>query len=1827
MKKLYIFMLMLLLFGQTILGPMATVKAQEVSLPSIFSINEGVLIGANENHEIEEEQTITLTYDWSLTDQVTDELQESVQLPEQLQALPNQQGQLVVGEIEIGSYTISETTLTVEIYGLEQQNENVDAGLEPENGAEETETDPENGTDENSTEIESENGTDENGIEPGNEFAISTILETEPVTVTGNGTIVVEVQLAEGAQGKFSFGGQEYSVNAKEEQQGIEANLSEIEKQGFTLKLKDVKDLDGNPYSEGNLLKPTDEFWLSFDWELENNHNYQDGDIETYNLPNGIKIQEDIPIDLNDESTGLTVARAIFKQNNTVELTFTDFVEEHSNVTGWAEIISMLDQDNIEVEDGNVILRPIGDEGAIRIPIDLSDRQKTIEKKGTPNKGYNADEIAWEVTINKLKNSLTNVKVIDELPEGTEYKGGSLTVTKLNVDFKGNILGDLEEVPLTPDSTEGNLTIPLGDIKDAYRIEYVTTVIDDEQKEFKNNVILSDADLADVSAAATVTIKRGEPIKKSAVTSYNPKTGIVEWKIDFNFNQKNLDNVTLTDVWTPVGKMELVEDSLQFQEATIDENGEAHKVGDAINLPAGATFVNGVDQFEVTGISTDKAYIVTYQTKVKERVLDGFEVSNTAGFATWSDGAGKYVGEYYGSKSAGNIDYQKKTIDWKIELNHDEYPMEKMSIVDTLGAGLTLDKESIEITVDGSSYEGLTVSGVNPFELKFPDDFKTEKKIVITYKTNYVADMVPSNKATNEAAITWTPVGGSDSITKTVTAETSLNQSTGDNSWKNGSYNPDTKEITWTIFTNYRENQVGNLIVKDEPQGNQTIISNSIVVTELEIASNGAIKESNQLTGVSTIDEDNNSLEVNIGSTDKAYKIEYKTSIAGLSDIQKDYVNEAKVLDDSEVLSEIDAKVGIAKANIYGAKSGKQEDKRINWSVTVNPGQQMVTNLQLEDTISDNQEYIIDTINVYEASVDLNGNATKKGDKPISAARYELIHTEGEPTFTVKWKETVERAFIVEYSTLFFEKHNGVVTNSYKVTGDHFVEDAVTDGDGSVQVKQFGSGGGAGEVGYLVVEKVGRTEGVVTGNLPGVEFELIDVTSGEVIKTGTTDKNGKLDFGRLLYGDYLLKEVKAPEGYVSTEEKITINEPYEAGNDSKKGTVKEVINEKILQSLEFKKTDTHDGQPLDGVEFKLQMEVDGVYTVLDGYESLVTKDGGKIIIDHLAPGKYQLVETKTLDTHWLDEKPRSFVIEKNQTNVTRVSMENYKIGEFTVQKIDAADATIFLKGAVFTLVNQEDNEITYTATTGDDGIARFTGVKYGTYILTETTAPEGYVGISEEIEVTIDSPTKDYGTIKNEKIHQAVKLLKVDESSQESLKGAEFTLHNADDGSIVTDKEGNEIRRTTDDHGEITINNLEPGDYYFLETKAPEHYFLDADEENRETEVFTIKKNQTEFTEVTMDNKRGKGSLIITKTDAANSAKLSGTEFELTNRKGDVVVGKKTTDANGQIAYIDLPYDTYKLKETKAKAGYVIDGKEHTIVVSDDAEDGKVFYKTITNKKITHSVQLTKYNANKTFVLPNAEFELRKMNSNLPEVYEVVSIDPKKLVTDENGTIYLDGLQIGDYQFVETKAPSGYYVNKEPVNFTITMHQTRTVYVEKTNNLIPDPVWPVEPGKPVDPDKPGENPGKPDEENSNKPGDKENPKNPDKEDPTDSEKPGKPGEENPSNVPNDEDPITEEKPITPGKPSDKDDSNNGPADNHNGNVNNGTTDGQPDSSTTGTGDVESDDGSKVDGQNVNASGKDTLPQTGEQHLLYMIILGFALMAIGGFMVVRRKSVE
>ena len=487
-------------------------------------------------------------------------------------------------------------------------------------------------------------------------------------------------------------------------------NTQDEDKHGFKMELAELTKKDGSSFTDEDPLDPKGEFQLKINWELENDHTYQEGDEVSITLPSELDVPKIFEGDLVDDFNQV-VAKYVLHTNGTVTLTFTDFVETNSNVQGWFSILATLNADEVKVEDGEAIISPIGEEGEIRIPIDQGSQEKLIEKQGEPNRGYNADEIDWTVTVNKNQTDVTGAQVVDNLPEGTEYKEGSLVVTPLILNIYGEEVGTQDPIEVEPEFNDnGDLVIPLGETDDAYRIEYTTTITDDEETLFENQATFEDDELEPVSADAPATVERGEPINKEVETEYNPQEGTIEWAIEFNYDQKELNDVTLSDSWTPKGDLEFVEDSLSFIEVEIDENGDAHKTENE-GLPDGAEFNSVTDGFNITGITTDKPYLITYETKVTDRVLDSFNVSNEAEFGGKSDSSGDYnIGTYYGWKTAGEVDYSEQKMSWSMTFNYDEYPMHNIEIEDELGEGLTLIEDTLEIRVGGSEFNNYTLT-------------------------------------------------------------------------------------------------------------------------------------------------------------------------------------------------------------------------------------------------------------------------------------------------------------------------------------------------------------------------------------------------------------------------------------------------------------------------------------------------------------------------------------------------------------------------------------------------------------------------------------------------------------------------------------------------------------------------------------------------------------------------------------------------------------------------------------------------------------------------------------------------------------------------------------------------------------------------------------------------------------------------------------------------------------------------------------------------------------------------------------------------------------
>ncbi|MBC1933981.1 peptidoglycan-binding protein [Listeria seeligeri] len=216
------------------------------------------------------------------------------------------------------------------------------------------------------------------------------------------------------------------------------------------------------------------------------------------------------------------------------------------------------------------------------------------------------------------------------------------------------------------------------------------------------------------------------------------------------------------------------------------------------------------------------------------------------------------------------------------------------------------------------------------------------------------------------------------------------------------------------------------------------------------------------------------------------------------------------------------------------------------------------------------------------------------------------------------------------------------------------------------------------------------------------------------------------------------------------------------------------------------------------------------------------------------------------------------------------------------------------------------------------------------------------------------------------------------------------------------------------------------------------------------------------------------GSVELTKTDnTAQKNPLENAEFKLINSAGTTVQEGIKTGTDGKLAISDLKFDMYKLIETKAPVGYELDASPVEFTID---ETHQALFVSKENAPITGSVSLEKLDSETKAKLAGAEFELQDSDGATLQT---------GLTTNEEGTLTISDLALGDYQLVETKAPAGYELDASPVQFSITEETAKLgLLVTKENTKIPEtPITPKNPEEPVKPEIPSKpkTPIKPDQ--------------------------------------------------------------------------------------------------------------------------------------------------
>ncbi len=541
--------------------------------------------------------------------------------------------------------------------------------------------------------------------------------------------------------------------------------------------------------------------------------------------------------------------------------------------------------------------------------------------------------------------------------------------------------------------------------------------------------------------------------------------------------------------------------------------------------------------------------------------------------------------------------------------------------------------------------------------------------------------------------------------------------------------------------------------------------------------------------------------------------------------------------------------------------------------------------------------------------------------------------------------------------------------------------------------------------------------------LQGAEFR-IERANGSIVKqNAVTDNEGYINVKGLEPGDYVAIEITAPPGYMLPEGKDAETRIHlESG---KTETI--LIKNYKPGGLQIRKVDAKTGEALTGAEFQLY----DAYEKPIGSPVKVGSDGFARWAD-LEPGVYFVEETKAPEGYAKTEGKKRFEV----VGFESVTYEwpNAEEATITIYKRDG-NTELPLAGAEFE-VRDLNGAVVDKLVTNRNGTATSKKLPLGYYQIVETKAPAGYQ-IAEEksqpIEVKAGSPVVIDRYNWSDK---TIIIRKRDVNTQQPLQGAWFELQTID-GEILQDA------ICTDASGVAVTKQVEPGQYYLVETKAPDGYKI-----IKEKILVTVEAGKG----VSVDVDNMPTTIVqIYKTDAVSGDPIPNTEFALKDKHGKVLE-VLMTDISGWAYSQPLPAGDYVVEETQAAPGYIKDTEVHHV----ELEEGKNFTLMLKN---TPGIHITVFKVDGTDTnsegsstggegaasrkpLPGAVFEL-ETDSTTGDCKYIGTY-----TTDEYGKFEVEGLAPGFYRLHEKTPPDGYAVVDEYTRICVKAGELNIFYVE-----------------------------------------------------------------------------------------------------------------------------------------------------------------------------------
>lgn len=578
------------------------------------------------------------------------------------------------------------------------------------------------------------------------------------------------------------------------------------------------------------------------------------------------------------------------------------------------------------------------------------------------------------------------------------------------------------------------------------------------------------------------------------------------------------------------------------------------------------------------------------------------------------------------------------------------------------------------------------------------------------------------------------------------------------------------------------------------------------------------------------------------------------------------------------------------------------------------------------------------------------------------------------------------------------------------------------------------------EVTFVDYEKPGLEivkKNIANGEpIEGVTYRIEQI-DGSFSTSATTDNHGRIFLDSVPVGTFKVTEINVPSHV------ILCPIPQEVA--LKPGETSTVTFFNALKpSLEIRKVDSVTGDPVKGAKFQIWYANNHTDTgELNDLGVHYTDESGKIILPEVKDGWYKVTELEPAPGYSIKEPAtQECFISGGESKV--LTFENTPLTAIIIRKVDSESGQP-LEGAWFRIrylggISGTGGTVVGEYKTSSNGTIVATGLKAGTYVCEEISAPDGYVITDAAETVYLSGKDQDVITVTfgNDKMGSLL-IVKKDAVTGAPISDVEFFITDSD-GSVIGNANGKYV---TDSAGTIRIDGLTPGMTVIAkEVRAKDGYILDDTPQS-----IKIKRNAVMTLEF---RNQPKGGVLVKKVDAVTNAPISDVEFLVTDSDGNLIGnanGKFVTDSAGTFTITDIaPGTTLIIKEARAKAGYILDDTPQTVKV----KSNEVVTVEFRNQPKGNLIVVKQDSVTKE-PLEGVEFKITYADGSYVDAEGGTLSSTGLYRTDKEGKITISGIS-GTIVATEVQTIPGYAIDENTRTQTVVVNpnDTQTLYFYNT---------------------------------------------------------------------------------------------------------------------------------------------------------------------------------